>query len=75
MTHMIPDLLAAIRPWLIEKVTELEYWDDDYNPTLTGAFPLEPMNEDERKDMLERYEALAHHRWASRYRRARRYVL
>lgn len=58
MTHMIPNVMRAVDPWLREKVTESEYWNDEYEPHHVGDYPLEPMSETEKTGMLERYSAL-----------------
>lgn len=60
MTHMLPNILRAVEPWLRVKVTDQEYWDDEYKPELTGNYDLQPMDEQERELMLERYSALPH---------------
>lgn len=60
MTHMIPNVMRAVEPWLKTKVTDPEYWDGEYRPEATGDYPLEPMNEAERNEMRALYEALPH---------------
>ena len=60
MTHMLPNVMRAVEPWLKEQVTDEEYWDGEYNPNLKGEYPLEPMNEEERAEMLKRYKELPH---------------
>lgn len=60
MTHMLPNAMRAVEPWLKEKVTDPEYWDGEYRPDLTGEYPLEPMDAAERTAMRKRYEALPH---------------
>lgn len=60
MTHMLPNVMRSVEPWLREKVTDSEYWDDEYKPELRGEYQLEPMNQAERGEMLKRYAALPH---------------
>ena len=60
MTHMLPNVLRAVKPWLKEKVSDTNYWDGEYSPDLKGGYPLEAMNDSERKEMLNRYADLPH---------------
>ena len=61
MTHMIPNVMCAVEPWLKEKVTDAEYWDGEHRPELdNNEHALAPMTEIEQKDMMERYSALPH---------------
>lgn len=60
MTHMLPNVMRAVEPWLKEQVTDPEYWDGEYRPEITGEYPLGPMSEPERVEMLNRYSALPH---------------
>lgn len=60
MTHMLPNVMTAVMPWLKEKVTDNEYWDDKFSPELSGEYQLEPMNNEECSLMLKRYGKLPH---------------
>ena len=60
MTHMLPNVMRAVEPWLKEKVTDEKYWDGEHDPEHVGQFELQPMNESERKAMEVRYLALPH---------------
>lgn len=58
-THMVPNTMRAVEPWLQDKVTAPEYWDGQYDIHHEGDYPLEPMNGIERQEMLERYSKLS----------------
>ncbi len=60
MTHMLPNVMRAVEPWLRGKVEDNEYWDGAFDPNHFGEHPIEPMNQQERADMLARYGALPH---------------
>lgn len=60
MTHMLPNAHRALEPWLKEKVTEPRFWDGEYDLTHLGEFPIEPLNELEKKEFWARYSALPH---------------
>lgn len=58
MTHMIPNMLIAVEPWLKEHVTDQHYWNGQYDPSHIEEYDLiEPTNE-EREIMFNRYEEL-----------------
>jgi len=57
MTHMLPRVFEAIKPWLQENVTDPRFWDNKYDPTHTGEFLLPEPTYDERALMFERYKA------------------
>jgi len=50
MTHMIPRAIIAIDPWLQSKVTDVRFWDGEYDPTHEGEFDLPHMTKDETVD-------------------------
>jgi len=60
MTHMIPNALKALKPYLMKKCTDPRFWDDKYDKDKThiGEFDIEPMNETEQKEFWERYNKL-----------------
>ncbi len=55
MTHMIPRVNDAIRPWLKEHVTGPRFWNDQWDPDHTGDFDLSVMSDEDQKLMLARY--------------------
>jgi hypothetical protein len=57
MTHMLPRISRAVEPWLRQHVTDPRFWDDRYDSSHVGEYPLpEPTTED-RKTMLKHYLA------------------
>lgn len=52
----LPRAMDAIRPWLRDKVPERRFWDGDYDTTHTGEYNLNPMTEQERAEMWERFK-------------------
>ena len=55
MTHMIPGIARAIKPWLMENVTDPRFWDGQYDTTHTGEIDLPTPSEEDRQKMLDRY--------------------
>lgn len=60
MTHMLPNIMRAMMPWLREQVTDSRYWDEEYDTTHGGNYQIQPMSEIEQKAMLKRYSELPH---------------
>lgn len=58
MTHMIPRLMMSIRPWLKKRVTDDRLWDETYDTTHVGDYPIEPMSKSESDAMFARYKEL-----------------
>ena len=58
MTHMIPQVMQAVEPWLREQITDARFWDGKYDTTHTGEHPLRAMTPEENKAALERYAAM-----------------
>jgi len=57
MTHMLPRAMRAVEPWLREHVTDLRFWDDEYDTTHTGEYSLPEPTAADRETMTERYMA------------------
>jgi hypothetical protein len=55
MTHMIPNAMRSLEPWLRGKVTDPRFWDGEYDTTHQGEFDIEPMTAEERKQFFDRY--------------------
>lgn len=55
MTHQIPNASRAIEPWLKEKITDERFFDGNFYTTHTGEIDIQPMNEEEKRQMWERY--------------------
>ena len=49
-THMIPDAMRALRPWLRARVAEPAAWVVCLEDDSRAEIALEPMNETERAD-------------------------
>ena len=60
MTHMLPNIMRAVKPWLRKQVTDKEYWDKKFSPKLQGSYLLQPMNRQEVDKMLVCYNTLPH---------------
>jgi len=58
MTHMIPNVMRAMTPWLKDQVTESRLWDGEFDTNHMGEIDIDPMSEAEQKLMLERYSEL-----------------
>lgn len=57
MTHMLPRVLEAVKPWLLEHVTDELFWYPEYDPTHTGEYALPEPTPAEREMMLARYKS------------------
>lgn len=57
MTHMLPRAMTAVEPWLREHVTDPRFWEDVYDTSHTGEYPLPEPTEEDRAAMTERYMA------------------
>jgi len=58
MTHMIPNALKAIQPFLKKHVTEPRFWDGKYDPTHIEEYPIEPMTQKEREEFFKIFNTL-----------------
>jgi len=58
MTHMIPNVIRAVEPWLRTKVTDDRFWDGEHDPSHVGDYEIEPMNDREKQEAFERYKNL-----------------
>jgi hypothetical protein len=58
MTHMLPNVMRAVEPWLKEQVTDEKFWDGEFDTDHSGEEFLRPMSEKERVEFFKRYEAL-----------------
>ncbi len=55
MTHMIPNMIIAVQPWLKESVADKRFWNDKYDTTHTGEIELPIPSTVERNLMIDRY--------------------
>lgn len=58
MTHMIPNVMQAITPWLRAQVPDDRFWDGQHDTEHTGLLTIEPMTDDAFRDFFDRYRAL-----------------
>ena len=58
MTHMLPRAAEAITPWLKKNVTDVRFWDGEYDTTHTGDYVLPDPTDEERKEMFNLYAAM-----------------
>jgi len=55
MTHMIPRVSEAVRPWLKEHITDKRFWDGKFDITHTGDIDLPIPTTIDRDIMLKNY--------------------
>lgn len=60
MTHMLPNMIAALTPWLKEKITEEKFWDGKFDKNHVGDIAILPMSDEEQKQVISRYSELPH---------------
>ena len=58
MTHMLPRVMRACKPWLREHVQDQRFWDGAYDTGHTGDFDLPDPTAEDRAAMLSRYAAM-----------------
>ena len=58
MTHMIPNAIRAMEPWLRKVVTDEKFWEKKYDTTDVGEIDVPVMTRGEQVEMWERYKAL-----------------
>lgn len=56
MTHMIPRIARAIKPWILEHVQNSRFWDGKYDLTHTGNYALPEPTAYDRAVMLALYK-------------------
>lgn len=58
MTHQLPNVLIAMKPWLKERVLEEKFWEDKYDDTHTGDYEIRVMTKEESGETLKRFSKL-----------------
>lgn len=58
MTHQIPNAMTALKPWLLDNVTDSRFWDGNFDITHVGNIELPEMTDWERDAIIERFAAL-----------------
>ncbi len=57
-THMLPDMLVAVEPFLVKNITDKRFWDGKFDSTHTGEYNLPEATEKEKKEMQKRFKRL-----------------
>ena len=55
MTHMIPNMMKAVRPWLVKHVPDPCFWNNIYDPIHIGDYPLPIPTDEECQAMRDLY--------------------
>lgn len=58
MTHMIPNAMHALEPWLRQKVQHPRFWNGRYDARHTGELEVPVMTAEERGEFFIRFGAL-----------------
>lgn len=58
MTHMLPNAVGAMTPYLKEQITDPRFWDDQFDPTHVGEVELLPMTLRDQQEFWKRYGEL-----------------
>lgn len=59
-THMLPNVMLAVEPWLKLQVKDERFWDGEFDVTHTGEFEIKPINDVEQEEAKARYLDLSH---------------
>lgn len=57
-THMLPNAVQALEPYLREKAPDPRLWDGKFDETHTGEVDVPPMAGEDLKQFWQRYAAL-----------------
>lgn len=57
MTHQLPAVLRAVKPWLRANVRDERFWNCEYDTNHVGDYDLPDPTDDDREAMLERYRS------------------
>lgn len=57
MTHMLPNAMRALEPYLREKAPDPRLWDDKYYTTHQGEIDVTPMEGDAKEEFWKRYKS------------------
>jgi hypothetical protein len=55
MTHMLPRVMKAVKPWLRHEVRNMRFWDGTYDTTHVGDYDLRMPDEGDRAAMFEQF--------------------
>lgn len=52
MTHMLPNAMRAMTPWLKNRICDPRFWDNKHDPSHVGEIEIEPMTPTERAEFF-----------------------
>lgn len=55
MTHMLPRVMDAIKPWLKSQITDYRFWDDKFDKSHVGEIFLSVPTKEQREAFFVRY--------------------
>jgi len=58
MTHMLPNAVKAMTPWLQSHIKDARFWNGEYDQSHDGETELQPMNDSERAEFWKAFSAL-----------------
>lgn len=58
MTHMLPNALKAVTPWLKSSVKDQRFFNNEYDPNHIGEIEIPDPTEKDREEMFEIYKSL-----------------
>ena len=58
MTHMLPRVMDAVKPWLRDHVTAPRFWNGEFDTSHTGEFDIAVPTDADRAAMLERFKEM-----------------
>lgn len=58
MTHMLPNAVRAIHPFLLKKIDDSRFFDGKYDTEHTGEFVINQMSAEEQREFWDYYGKL-----------------
>ena len=58
MTHMLPRVMEAVKPWLRQHITDSRFWEDAYDTSHVGEIEIPDPTDQDRAAMLERFKQM-----------------
>jgi len=55
MTHILPSVMDAVRPWLKNNVKDERFWNGEYDVTHIGEYEISEPTKEDRKIFFERF--------------------
>ncbi len=56
MTHMLPRVLEAVKPWLKDNIKDERFWDGKYDITHVGEYALPQPTKEDQATFFERFK-------------------